>query len=358
MEKVDLLIDDLFFGFWSELEIMRSIDRYSTASFKAPFEPSREEFRSTFRPFSFRPVEVKHELDFFFTGTMVGVTPAVNPNSRTLDVTCYAAPGVLHDCTRPAPGDETPLEFRGLNLREICESVCAPFGIGVDFPEDVGAPFEKVKLEIDKKLQDFIADLARQRNLVLNDTKDGKLRAWRSVPVGSPRARLVAGTSPVANVSATFDPQEYYSELTGFAQKKKRKTAASFTEANPWLRNVLRPLSFKLDDTERGDAPEATRAKLGRMFANMASYQLDDLPGWRDPEGRLWEPNTTITLLAPDVMCYRETELLIREVTYKQTPNGESASLNLVLPGAFSGEVPSYLPWDEDAAVVLWTETQ
>jgi prophage tail gpP-like protein len=358
MERVDLVIDDLYFAYWSGLEITRSIDAYSTATFKAPFEPSRAEFRSTFRPFSFRPIKVRHELDNFFTGTMVDIRPDVKPDARTLCITAYGKPGVLHDCTWPTPENEAPLEFHNLNLREICQGICAPFGIEVDFEIDPGAPFEKVKLEIDAKQQTFLADLARQRNLVLNDTPEGKLRAWRSVEPGAPRARLVGGVPPVGSVSASFSPQDYFSELTGFAQKKKRKTAARHTVLNPWLRQVLRPLAFKLDDTDRGDAPEATRAKLGRMFANMASFQIDDLPGWRDPEGRLWEPNTTLTLLDPDVMCYRETELLIREVTYKQNANGETASLNLVLPGAFSGIVPTYLPWDEPDALQLWTDTQ
>jgi prophage tail gpP-like protein len=151
----------------------------------------------------------------------------------------------------------------------------------------------------------------------------------------------------VSSVSASFSPQDYFSELTGFAQKKKRKAAAKWTELNPWLREILRPNSFKLDDAERGDAPEATKAKLARMFGNMASFQIDDLPTWRDPQGDLWEPNTTITLLAPEVMCYRRVELLIREVVLKQSATSETASLNLVLPGSFSGVAPTELPWDE-----------
>lgn len=358
MERVDLLIDNElltpdgrkignYFGYWADLEIRRSIDAYSQASFKAPFEPSRPEFREIFRPFSFKPLKVRHELQAFFTGTLVDVRPSVEPNSRTVDVSGYALPGVLDDCTTPAPTDEVPLEYRNLGLRAICQKICAPFGIGVEFQADEGAPFEKVKLEIDKELQAFLVDLAQQRNLVLTDTRDGKLLCWKSVETGSPRARLVLGEPPLTNVSASFSPQDYFSELTGFAQKKRRKTAARWTELNPWLREILRPHSFKLDDTERGDARDATLAKLGRMFAGMASYQVDDIPTWRDPQGRLWEPNTTITLLAPDAMCYRETEFLVREVTLKQSATSETASLNLVLPGAFSGKVPEHLPWDE-----------
>jgi prophage tail gpP-like protein len=357
MENVDVLIDKErllpdgqklgdYFAFWEEIEVVRSMDAVSTAKFKAPFEPSRKTFRSLFRPFSFKPLKVRHELLPFFTGTLVDVRPSLEPNSRTVDVSGYALPGVLGDCTTPAPSDEKPLEFKNLGLRAICSRLCAPFGLEVEFLDDEGPPFERVRLEIDKKVLDFLADLAKQRDLVLSDTREGKLLCWRPAAIGNPRARLVAGQPPVTSISADFSPQGYYSELTGFAQKKRRKAAAKWTELNPFLTEILRPDSFKLDDTERGDARDATRAKLGRMFANIASFQVD-MPGWRDPQGRIWEPNTTVTLLAPECMVYRETELVVREVTLRQSATSETASLNLVLPGAFSGDVPSVLPWDE-----------
>lgn len=357
MERVDVLIDHErlvqtgtklgnFFGYWNDLEITLSIDSYSQASFRTPFEPTREEFRRLFRPFSFRPMKVMHELQPFFTGTLVDVRPNLEPNGRTLEVSGYALPGVLNDCTTPAPTSEKPLEFKNLGLRAICTKLCAPFNIGVEFRADEGAPFEKVKIEVDKEIHPFLVELAQQRNLVLSDTRDGKLLCWKSVAVGEPRARFVSGKPPITSIAASFSPQDYFSELTGFAQKKRGKKPARSTLLNPWLRDILRPNSFKLDDTERGDAPEATRAKMARIFGKMASYQVD-VPGWRDQQKRLWEPNTTVTLLAPEAMCYRETELLVREVTLSQNAESETASLNLVLPGAYSGVLPEVLPWDE-----------
>jgi prophage tail gpP-like protein len=358
MERVDVQIDhDLLtpegrkignhFAYWRDIEIKRSIDNYSQASFSAPFEPSRLEFRRIFQPFTFRPLKVLHELLPFFTGTLVDVRPNLEANERILEVSGYALPGVLQDCTVPAPSDEKPIEFKNLGLRAICTKLCAPFGIDVDFQADEGAPFTTAKINVDQKIQEFLVDLAKQRNLVLNDTTDGKLRCWKSAEVGKPRARFVAGQSPVTKISASYSPQDYFSEITGFAQKKRGKSAAKSTQLNPWLREILRPEGFKLEDTERGDAPEATKAKLARMFANMMSIQIDDIPTWRDPHGDLFEPNTTVTVLAPEVMVYRETEFLVREVTLRQSATSETASLNLVLPGAFDGKMPETLPWLE-----------
>lgn len=83
------------------------------------------------------------------------------------------------------------------------------------------------------------------------------------------------------------------------------------------------------------------------MFGNMVSYVVEGIPTWRDPKGNLWRPNTTITLKAPEAMIYRETEFLIRNVTLRQDAQSKTATLGLVLPGAFSGETPSRLPFEE-----------
>jgi prophage tail gpP-like protein len=37
------------------------------------------------------------------------------------------------------------------------------------------------------------------------------------------------------------------------------------------------------------------------MFGNMAAYTLT-VASWRDDAGKLWEPNTTVTLIAPGAM--------------------------------------------------------
>ena len=67
---------------------------------------------------------------------------------------------------------------------------------------------------------------------------------------------------------------------------------------------------------------------------------------WRDPAGNLWAPNTTVTLTAPDAMIYDKYEFIIRSVTFETDRATETATLNLVLTGSFSGEIPDSLPWD------------
>lgn len=349
-ELVTLSIDGKKFEHWSKVKLTLSMDSYSTLEFSAPFEATRKDFRETFRPFAFRKIEVSVANETMFHGWMVGVHPEVTPEARQVKVTGYALPAVFNDVT--APASALPMEFNKMTLRQIAEAIVALFDVRLYFPDEDGAVFEKATLKKDQKIHAFLSDLAQHRSFVVTNTLDGSLLIWKSIQPGTEAsalsrvARLKDREQPCTGVEASFSPQEYFSSITGFARAKHGRPGSAYTTANPWLPNVLRPLSFVLDDIEKGDAPEATRAKLGRMFGNMASYSVD-LATWRDANGQIWAPNTTVTLDAPDAMVYRETEFLVRTVTLEQDANSESASLGLVLPGAFSGQVPEALPWDE-----------
>lgn len=340
--------------YWDEMELHLGLDSHATVGFTAPFEVDRKAFRDAFRPFSFAPVEVMVGGDLLFTGTLVEVTPRVESDARTVAVSCYAKPAVLEDCTLPA--HMVPFESAGLSLRQIADRLCTPFGVSVVFTAPEGAPFKKVntrrkrgdtEAEPDQRVGDFLADMAKQRGLVITSTPAGELLFQKSVAPGHPVARLQEGLPPLVSVAPTFSPQSYYSEITGFTSAKRGRGGSKWTERNDRLSGgVLRSISFKLDDTEKADAPAAVKAKMGRMFGNFCSYVVN-LPTWRDAAGRLWQPNTTLTLKAASAMIYREYELLVRDVYLKQSAGERTASLGLVLPGAFSGEIPDSLPWEE-----------
>lgn len=355
-DSVVILIANRLFGAWPSVDIHRQLDSFSSIEFTAPFEADRKEFRDTFRPFSFKSVEVRVATilgatpETIFKGTMIGINPEADPNKSVVSVTAYALPAVLNDVN--APASAMPIEFAGLSLKEISKHLAALFALDVEFGNDDGPIFDKAKLDIDRGLFDFLTELSGQRNLVITDTPDGKLLFWQSIAAGNPVARLKEGEQPVTAVRATFDPQNYFSEVTGFATARKGRKGKSarkgskFTEQNPRLTTTLRPMSFNVNDADDAGVPEATKAKLGRMLANSSSYQVD-VGTWRDPAGNLWEPNTTITLLAPDAMIYGESEFLIRSVSLHQDKDNSSATLGLVLPGAFSGTIPDSYPWDE-----------
>ncbi len=342
-DEVAVLIDDVRFRFWDSMNISRSIDSMDTVSFGAPFDDTAPGFRELFRPFSFKPITVTVGGEPLFTGTMVGVDPVLEPSRRSIAISGYGLPGVLNDCTPPA--STFPLEFNGQTLKEIASCMAAPFGVGVEFAIEEGPVFDRVASDPSKKVLAFLTGLAKQRNLVMSSTARGKLLFSQSVTPGTPVARLRQGESPLLTVSPSFNPQRYHSHITGMQPTSVGSHGTSFTARNPRLEGVVRPLTVSVQDTIGGDVQPAVEASLGRMFGNIASYTAT-VDTWRDPSGELWAPNTTITLLAPGAMVYSEYEFIVRSVGFSRNRAEETAVLNLVMPGSFSGQVPETLPWD------------
>lgn len=350
-DAVSVLIDGTEFQLWSEITIERAIDQYSTISLTSPFEPDRLDFREALRPFSFHPFNTLIGGTKLFTGTLLDPVPEVDPVSTTVSVTAYAKPAVLHDCSFPSTSlKNQPLEFKKVGLRAITTTLIAPFGLeGPVFEAGAveGTRYEKPALEPDATIQDFLVDLAKQRGMVVNDTTDGALRYWKSIDPGNPVAHFEAGKEPLIKVAPSFNARSYFSELTGFADGKRGKAKnAPSRLPNPHLTGVVRPHCFKLDETESGDVPAAVKAKAGRMFGEVASYTVSEIPTWRDPSGALWQPNTTIKITAPNAMIYRPYEFLIRSVALHRTRDKLWSELNVVLPGSYSGALPDSLPWD------------
>lgn len=355
-ELVSILIRGKEWLYWDDIEVTRSIDTHSTVGFSAPFEVDRKEFRDTFRPFSYAPLEVRVNGEPLFTGTMIDVKPNLTVDERVVQISAYSKAAVLEDSNIPA--NQAPFEARGLSLRQIAERLGAPFGISVAMTVPDPSAFKKVntkqrtldtKLESDQKIQDFLGDLARQRGLVISDTARGDLLFQKSVAPGNPVARFEEGTPPLLSVTPTLNPQQYFTEITGFRLAKRGSAGSAYTERSRerLAGGVLRSLSFRIDDVEKADVPAAVRAHIGRMLAEAVSYVIV-VPTWRDPHGKLWAPNSTVVLKAPSAFVYRDYEFLIRDVVLHQSRDERTASLGLVMPGVFSQDaLPKTRPWDE-----------
>jgi prophage tail gpP-like protein len=286
-------------------------------------------------------VTVGEEL--VLTGRVKDVAPTADAGSSSVGVTVYS---LAYDLTEVcAPVESWPLAFNGFDLRQIADRLVTPtLGIATVIDGQPGATFAKVSCEPDSTIHSVLADLALQRGYVLSDLPTGDLLFRSEAFTGAPVARLQG--QPLGRVSAQFQPGSWYGRITGRASQKAGQSGSQFTAINPLYRaENPRSITISVDDSESADIPAAVRAAIGRMIASVATYTVEGLPGWRDPSGALWRPNTTITLTAPEAMIYRETELLIRSVKLNQTAEVETASLELVMPGSFGGFLSLELPW-------------
>jgi len=332
------------FGEWSDVELQFGLDSYSAVSLSGPFDHERKEVRRAFQPLMFPRVTVSVGDELVLTGRVKDVSPSADANSSIVGVTVYSLAHELSEvCAPPAL---LPLEFNGFDLRQIADRMVAPsVGVATVIDGPPGARFARIRCEPDGVIHPFLVDLALQRGYVLSDLPNGDLLLRSEAATGAPVARLKG--QPLVRVSATFQPGSWFSSITGRASRRAGSGGSRYTQGNPLYR-ASNPRSFTaaVGDTESADVPKACAAMVGRMVASVVAYTVEDLPTWRDPSGSLWQPNTTVTLIAPEAMIYRETELVIRRVSLRQTAETETATLALVLPGSFGGTLPTELPWD------------
>ncbi len=338
-----LEVDGKNFAYWTSLKYRRAIDSVDTCTFTAPFDPTVKAHRNLFRPATFREVILRHAGEVLFTGTMLNPIPRPSESGTTVEVSAYSKCGVWEDVTMPV--SSLPLEFNGLKLSKIANALGGPFGLSPDFGADEGALFKKVELDPSTSPLQFIAELAKQRNLVIGANQDGDPLFWKSETSGSPVAILDGNKQPVLDVQPNVNDRGIYSEVTGLVKAKHGRPGSKFSESSPFS-EAVRPLVFSLDDTEPADAPNAVKAKLGRSLAEAVSYMLK-VGTIYDESDNLWDRNTFVRLKAPDVMIYKPYDFLVRAVTIDVSAQTDSAELELVLPGAFSGEVTDEFPWQE-----------
>jgi prophage tail gpP-like protein len=347
-DGVAISVDGSRYRFWDTTRIVRAIDAVSIVEFTAPNNSADPAHRETFRPFKYKPVAVTVGGVQLFNGTMVSPVPTLENKRKIMQVGCYGRPGVLGDCVLPASAysdGRAEIEFNDQTLEEIAATVTSSFGISVVFLAASGATFERVAIGTSTRVLTFLGNLARQRNLVVGDDAQGNLVFQRFDTASKPVAFLVQGVSPLLSVQPFFNPQDYYSHVTGIEPVVLGFAGSQFTVKNPHTLGVIRPFVFGVDDTLGGDIKQAVEAKAGRMFGNLASFTAKVI-GWRDPQGELWAPGSTINLHAPDASVYSPYDFLVRSVELEQNKNEKTAMINLTLPGSFAGILPEALPWD------------
>jgi len=344
-DSISILIDDNLFKFFTDYSMTFEIDTFDTFSFSAPFDDTIEIYRESFRPVAYNTVAIYYGKNLVLTGVLIAPESSTLPDRKELSISGYSKPGILNDCMMPI--SSFPLEFNNQKLERITSTICKPYGIKSRFLKSSGNPFEKVSIEIEKNIFTFLSELAKQRGLLITDDSKGNLVFWKS-EVGNPLASFKEGELPFISCNPSFDYQNFYSHITGVTSTTETKDSAKYTYQNKYLinRGILRNYNFIAEDVKDSEIKSAVISKAGQMFGESVSYDLT-IKGHRDGRGNVFQKNTSITLLSPGAMIYRETEFLIKSFTLNRGVNGDTTDFTLVLPGTYTGEIPEVFPWEE-----------
>lgn len=335
-----------YFTGFTGFTLVRNVSGVDGFSFSAAWDASNAALRNAFRPFAYPVFDVYFDDDMVFTGCVMPPAPSVQPTAQVITVQGQPLCGVLIDSCLPP--SLYPAEYSGLDLKQIAETVCEPFGVGVTVEGDVGAAFDKVDVGLDDKVWDFLSKLAEQRNMCLTNKADGSLLIYRP-KTEAVSATFVQGEVPFISCAPDFDGQKMYSHVTGYTKTTKDADSQKYTYENKLLinRGILRCYGKQIDDAVEGTLEQSVKALAGKMFAECVKYRLT-VSGHRDKNGKLYRENMAVSVKAPGAEIYRETKFLVDEVTLKRDDrSGETTEFLLVLPGSRDGSLTEVFPWEE-----------
>jgi prophage tail gpP-like protein len=348
-DEVSLVIDDTPFKFWETVEIKLSLDNLAdTFSLSGPFDFENPDFLEIYKPYTDKEVALYAAGEKILTGRMIRPSTDNSSNSSRITVQGYSNPGLIAN-VNTAPTN-WPIMINGLDLKEIAEKLVSPFEIDIVFDNvEPGAKFtkaDKVRLEPDGKIGDFLITLAKQRGLILSADSEGQL-VFHKVTSERAEVSIIAGEWPWISSGASYDGQNMFSDITAIGTNNKKGAGGSSTVNNPALSSASIPRHqvFKASDIAQGGLKDAANATLGRMLADSVKVSLSCV-GWHRPDDKLWKDNQKIVFVSARDLLIEEDEYITRNVTLKKNPSSATVDIDLVFPEAYNGQIKSSFPWE------------
>ena len=339
---ITLIVDNKRFQFFTSFELKSSITSFDTFTVSSPYS-DLEKYKETFEPFKYKNASVYYGQDLFFNGILLAPQTEINDNSKILTISMYPKCGVLSDCTFPY--SSYPLEFNNLDLKQICENTASLFGISVEFIGNAGAVFEKVSPEPTQNILDFLIGLAKQRGFIITNNKQGDLLVHK-ITYNKPFSYIKEGFIPFLNCNSNFNPQNYYSEITGLNPETEETESNSYTWKNKYLDGIIRPKVIDIKDVDNADLENSVKSYAGRMFGDIGKYALN-ISTHKNEDNIRFEAGQIINVYAPKSNIYKPYDFLIESCSLTRSAGtGNRSSFSLIIPDSYSGKIPEELPWE------------
>jgi prophage tail gpP-like protein len=344
-QDVSIIIDGKKFTGFTSYALNFKYDSFDDFSFTAPYDTKLNELTEAITPFAFKPCEVFYNDVLMFKGLLLTPDPKLKDEASEITLQGYPLCGVINDCM--VPPTKYPLQCMGINMKGIAEAACEPYSIPVIFDGEVGPNFTEVSIEPTDKILDFLSRLAKQRNLLFTNNEKGQL-VFFNPQSESAFVSFSEGKAPLMSIEPKFKAQDFYSHITGFGKTDAEYPSMAYTYENKYLINkgIIRHHSLTIEDSETlSDLENATKAYVGRMFADCMSFELE-CENHVNEKNEVFYKGMGVCVLSPSAMIKKETTFIARNVKLARTIEGKTATLSLVLPGSYTGEIPEALPWE------------
>jgi len=319
----------------------------STFAFKYFFDPNNAEHKEFSCIGHYHLCELRHNNETLITGQILSIAFNSSNEKQMASIGGYSLPGILEDCEMPIDQtNPTPLIATNLNLEEIVQKVCKPFGIGYVIDPIVKAEMNESYVESTIKpsqnIKSYLSELCSQKNIVISNNNKGQL-VFTRIPVSPTSIATLTTAVPVTSMSLSFNGQAMHSHIKVVAQADVDSiNGDEFEVRNPYVINtVYRPkIVVQSSKSVIQDVQQSAKNIRAQELKNLKL--IIKLDRW-EINGKIIRPGNQISVINPEIYLYKKSNWIIEEVELEGDAEKLTSTLTCVLPEVYNNQDPIYL---------------
>lgn len=336
--------------FFNEFELSLNFDSFgSTFSFKYYFDPDNPDHKELSCVSHDHECVVTHNGETLITGFAMSQEYLHEPTKQLASISGYSKPGLFTDCQ--IPPEMYPLQSDGVSLKSVAKRITDRWsrwkiGLKVDSSADslASKAFKSVTASETETISSFLMNMATQKSLILSHDENGNLLITKAKTDSKPMMefdRRVQSMIPLTGSSMSYNGQSMHSHITVVKQASSDGgNAGEYTLRNPYCPIVFRPKVVNQSSGDDIDTKEAALRELGKELEQGLKFTIKT-DRWIGPDGKIIKPNSIISIYDPELFIYTKANLFVRSIDFVGNQIQTTATLNCVIPEAFSNKVPT-----------------
>lgn len=335
---VSLRVNGREWGGWESVRISAGIERIArdfNVQITRRWPGDEEQAKKRARIRNADKVEVLIGDDLVITGWVEATPVRYDGRSITMGIVGRSKTADLIDCAAK------PSQYSGRSMVQIATVLAQPFGISVVDAGGVTGPLQGIQADQGETVMDVLNKMLGLQQALAYDDEKGNL-VIGGIGVAKATTALVFGENVL-----TCDTEQSIKDRFSVYQVagKRAGNDSDFGEATTTaIRGETidsgiaryRPMIIR----QTGNATSSTCGARSEFEMRQRAARTDEVTytvhGWRQGDGKLWQPNMQVIVYDP-VIGFDNREMIISEVTWQKDENGEITELRV-------GPEDAYLP--------------
>lgn len=342
MSNVELLVNGLRYGGWTDVEVKRSMEAVSGAFTIGLTERwAGQDTPWVILPGSECAIYVDGEL--MITGYTDALEASFDSGSHTVTVKGRDKTADMVDCSAV----HSPDQWSNVSLTTLASKLATPFGIPVSVESDVGEVFPHVKLDHGETAYEALERHARQRAALLLPDRSGGL------VIAKPGARRAAvKLEQGVNVLSANGGLDFSGRFSDYIVKGQTvgsdnwdAEAAAHVNATDRDTSVkrYRPMLVQAEALQDNGMAKKRAAWERNVRKGRSAKATVTVQGWRQSQGGpIWDINMLVQVYLPWLQI--NGEMMVSSVTFRKSDRGTITELEIASPDAFQPDVTSDKP--------------